>query len=778
MKNQLITYTDNEDLIFSLSSGELLKISSRLKTLFGAKFWEKILDLNSYEGIACLSPDLDSRLVAYPKYMDLKVSYELTDTDKRLKVVEYGWYNPKADTIHLLIFPVAVESNFNLTHDLIVDLLDKLVDPAVLFNREMSNVIVTNYNLISCLNNRLSELGKGFQVSDFFLEKLDYQSLLFWVYSNEISIQLRSKLDLKKKGGCWFDVSFSKIKIEEDYCILAILKDVDEQVSLSQIQEKRNLIFSRLSEVQISFLSKSKYFNPYQHFLDAILDVSKAKYGFVGEVSQSEGSARLMKIHAVTDFSFEGKDAVDLLEKLKNDQFIFRHFDNLFGASIRLGKVICENNPKRSPYSKNVHVPGHPIIENFLGIPILKRKEVVGLIGLGNKEGGFSQSDVDDLSPFATTYSVILDAIKTEVRSEEFRRESSEKSLILSTLGEHSPDTIAVLDSANRFQLLTPAYKKLLGPGLGDELIQSKIRHLILKTHTPKYHQFKGNYRSRLKVKLYDQEEMWLETSINVVEREQGEITIAFIRDVTRQMQQEISLKSSLEKEIEFKNFLSDFLSLVSHDFKTPLATLNSSLDIGMHYLNQIGNTVIKEKLERHFNKMSSEINILQNLVSHSLDYNRFATKDSILSKSKISFVDFFNNLINGKDFTDSVSFKNFCLEDFTVYWDAFLMERAVLNLIANGIKYNPENGKVEIEIFGTPETHGFSVSDAGIGIPNEEITYIFTPFFRASNSSEFQGSGLGLGIVKNVIEGHEGEIFVESKIGEGTRVSVHFNKR
>lgn len=91
MTNELITYTDNEDLIFSLSSGELLKTSTRLKTLFGAEFWEKVLDLNSYEAIAPLSPDLSSRLIAYPKYMDLKVSYELTDTDKRLKVLEYGW---------------------------------------------------------------------------------------------------------------------------------------------------------------------------------------------------------------------------------------------------------------------------------------------------------------------------------------------------------------------------------------------------------------------------------------------------------------------------------------------------------------------------------------------------------------------------------------------------------------------------------------------------------------------------------------------------------------
>jgi len=115
-----------------------------------------------------------------------------------------------------------------------------------------------------------------------------------------------------------------------------------------------------------------------------------------------------------------------------------------------------------------------------------------------------------------------------------------------------------------------------------------------------------------------------------------------------------------------------------------------------------------------------------------------------------------------------------YSLEGFTaeVYGNQLSIEETITNLLLNAIKYTPKKGTVEVQAVNQGEQSLIEIADTGIGVPQEELPYIFDEFFRASNArkTERDGTGLGLSIAKQIINRHSGKIWVESKIGEGSR--------
>jgi signal transduction histidine kinase len=106
---------------------------------------------------------------------------------------------------------------------------------------------------------------------------------------------------------------------------------------------------------------------------------------------------------------------------------------------------------------------------------------------------------------------------------------------------------------------------------------------------------------------------------------------------------------------------------------------------------------------------------------------------------------------------------------------DKRLMRQVVSNLISNAIKYSAAKSPIRVLIRQTKEEITLFVKDKGIGIPQEDMTHLFTPFFRGSNTGNLPGTGLGLNIVKESVNLHGGSMTVESKVSEGTTFTVSF---
>jgi signal transduction histidine kinase len=105
---------------------------------------------------------------------------------------------------------------------------------------------------------------------------------------------------------------------------------------------------------------------------------------------------------------------------------------------------------------------------------------------------------------------------------------------------------------------------------------------------------------------------------------------------------------------------------------------------------------------------------------------------------------------------------------------DEKLLQHILINLLSNAIKYSPEGGEVRFEVRREGDSALISISDQGIGIPEEDQQHLFEPFYRASNTASINGTGLGLAIVKESVETHQGTIHYESAPGQGTTFVIH----
>jgi signal transduction histidine kinase len=117
--------------------------------------------------------------------------------------------------------------------------------------------------------------------------------------------------------------------------------------------------------------------------------------------------------------------------------------------------------------------------------------------------------------------------------------------------------------------------------------------------------------------------------------------------------------------------------------------------------------------------------------------------------------------------------------EEISVHCDSVRMEQVLINLISNAIKYSPDGGNIELHVRELGDTTQFEITDQGLGIPEEDLPYIFEPFRRVRGlKDDIPGVGLGLSVVRRIVHAHGGRIQVESRVGEGTKFRIDVPKQ
>jgi len=243
--------------------------------------------------------------------------------------------------------------------------------------------------------------------------------------------------------------------------------------------------------------------------------------------------------------------------------------------------------------------------------------------------------------------------------------------------------------------------------------------------------------------------------------------------DITEQKNAESQLKETLEREIELGKFKSSFVTTASHQFRTPLTSIQSSVELIEFYLSNI-NFDKKDKTLHHIKLINTEIQKFSDLMSDILTIGKIEEGRIPYNPASENLKSIINELIDTYFSlkADNRSINFICEEgDYTVQVDKRLITHAILNLVSNAIKYS--KGNPTIKLYKLDGYIYIDVIDNGIGIPAEEINYLFQSFYRASNSSTVEGTGLGLAIVKEFVTIHKGEIRVESKLNEGSTFTI-----
>ncbi|TSI04731.1 HAMP domain-containing sensor histidine kinase [Lysinibacillus sp. BW-2-10] len=228
-------------------------------------------------------------------------------------------------------------------------------------------------------------------------------------------------------------------------------------------------------------------------------------------------------------------------------------------------------------------------------------------------------------------------------------------------------------------------------------------------------------------------------------------------------------LANDLER---LKNERNEFLASIAHELSTPLTYLIGYSKVAMR------KGLSEEEREHYLEIIAEESNRMKDLVKNLLDLARMDETSFTVSKEYFWASPFLQDLC--KLVVPSYEIKNIklnlvCKNDFQIYADSIRLEQIVLNLLDNALKYSNENSEVTLEAYKQGDQAVISVIDTGIGIPLEEMEFIFENLYRVekSRSREYGGSGIGLAVVKELVEAHGGTIEVQSKLGEGSTFRV-----
>ena len=242
--------------------------------------------------------------------------------------------------------------------------------------------------------------------------------------------------------------------------------------------------------------------------------------------------------------------------------------------------------------------------------------------------------------------------------------------------------------------------------------------------------------------------------------------------EIKKRKAAEKKIKRALQKEKELNELKTKFLSLVSHEFKTPLSGILTSATLTEKYTK----TEQQEKREKHLVTIRNKVHYLNNILNDFLSIERLESGNGQYKYTSFSL----KRLINEVVYNANVTLKNgqeilypHEMEDMMLYQDEKIIELILSNLLSNAVKYSPEDTTISFDYTINDKTIIFEVQDQGIGIPEKDQKHIFERYFRAENAVLNQGTGIGLNIAKTHLENLGGNISFASKESEGTKFTV-----
>lgn len=265
-----------------------------------------------------------------------------------------------------------------------------------------------------------------------------------------------------------------------------------------------------------------------------------------------------------------------------------------------------------------------------------------------------------------------------------------------------------------------------------------------------------------------------LERKIEVRTNELKRTVAKLEKEIERRVAAESKMKSALHKERELMDLKSGFLSLVSHEFKTPLSGILTSATLVGKYTE--GDQ--QEKRQKHLQTIIGGVHHLNAILNDFLSLERLEKGKEVYRYTDFSLSKVVNEVVyNGnmllKD-GQKIKYPD-NIDEVVIHQEQRIVSMVLTNLLHNAIKYSPEDTEIAIKVELLPGKIIFQVSDQGIGIPKKAQKHVFDRYYRAENVLLVQGNGIGLNIVKVHLENIGGSIYFKSEEGKGSVFTVEF---
>jgi PAS domain S-box-containing protein len=257
-----------------------------------------------------------------------------------------------------------------------------------------------------------------------------------------------------------------------------------------------------------------------------------------------------------------------------------------------------------------------------------------------------------------------------------------------------------------------------------------------------------------------------VELSISPIKLEHEYIFSAFVRDITLKKKAEQDMEEALHKQRELNELRSRLVSITSHEFRTPLTTIKSNIDLLQHKVE--AGIDDPQKLSRNFERIAHEIDRLNHIMSDILLIGRLESGKMPFKPKPTNYVHLLQEVID-HNFKEQAH--RLLMHTVGTPWepllDADMYTHVLLNLLGNALKYSDD--EVLLTLHFKQDALTLSIADKGIGIPERDQEKLFDSFYRASNAEDKSGTGLGLNLVKQFCEVHDVAVTFESVLGQGT---------
>lgn len=379
----------------------------------------------------------------------------------------------------------------------------------------------------------------------------------------------------------------------------------------------------------------------------------------------------------------------------------------------------------------------------------------------------------------------------------------------LNALFEYTTEGIIIANQVGIIIRANPSSEKLFGYEKG-ELLNQKIEILVPSKFSHSHEKHRDNYNKNphprsmgkgldLYGKKKDGKEFPLEISLSHYKTNDEMFIIAFIIDRTERKEAEERIKrvnaeleqkveertkilketlhqleaskdelsAALEKEKELNDMKSRFVTMASHEFRTPLSTILSSASL----IGKYKNTEEEDKRHKHVDRIKSAVTNMTLILNDFLSAGKLEEGKITVNLVKIDIPAYINESLNElSNFLKPGQVVNYSHQGDNVFvCDRQFLKNIIINLVSNSSKFSPENKPIDITTKNSKNELQLTVKDHGMGIPVDEQKNLFERFFRAKNASNIQGTGLGLNIVSKYIEVLNGTITFESELNIGT---------